>query len=164
MPESNVFVKAEGSSPVVTVPQNEFDPALESVKYLKIALQNDPARNGIFEVDANPRAGASGRDIFVQPGQLGLKYDEHQAAWASPATHWSYRLSQLRTPNGFLLLGTLASALISASIDGSFALGKIGVLWFLVDAAVIDVLSAFSMFCKIVTAVLAFLLAWYFKK
>jgi hypothetical protein len=164
MPESKVIVKAEGSSPVVTVPQNGFYPALRSASHLKITLEKYPTRNGIFEVNTTPREGAEGLDIYVQPGQLGLGYGESQSALASRATRWSYRLSQLRTPNGNLLLGTLASALISASIDGSLAIGKIGVQWFLIDAVTLDVLTAISMFCKIVTAVLAFLLAIWFKK
>jgi hypothetical protein len=164
MPESVIYVKAVGSSPVVTVPALEFDPALQSAKYLRIALQSNPSKSGIFEVNPVPRGGASGGEIYVLPGQLGLDYDKREAVLASPATRWSYRRSQLRTTNGFLLLGTLASALISASIDGSLAVGKIGVSWFILDAATIDVLTAFSMLCKIVTAVLAFLLALWFKK
>jgi hypothetical protein len=65
-----------------------------------------------------PRFNASGTDIYLQPGQLGRKYDEHVEVSASPATRWAYRRSQLNTPNGYLVLGTLAAAATAAWIGG----------------------------------------------
>jgi hypothetical protein len=164
MSEANIMVEAAGSSPVVTVPENGFDKALKSAKYLRISLQKDSSRTGIFEKNPTPREGASGNEIYVQPGQLGLGYGAREPAVASPATPWAYRRSQLKSPNGFLLLGTLASALISASIDGSVAIGKVGVHWFLFDATTLGALNAFSLLCRVATAVMAFLLALWFKK
>jgi|SRR5665213_3870268 len=164
MHEWEVSLKAVGSSPVVTVPQNGLDDEPKSAKYLRIALKNTPSKCGIFELNPAPREGASGSVIYLQPGQLGLTYDESVKATASPATRWSYRRSQLRTTNGYLILATLVLALTSAFIDGSLALPKLGVQHFFFDSEALGAFGAISWFCKMLTALLAFLLALWFKK
>ena len=83
---------------------------------------------------------------------------------ASAATRWSYRRSQLRTTNGYLILATLASALTSAFINGSLALPKSGVQYFFLESETLGALGTNSWFCKMLTALLAFLLALWFKK
>lgn len=164
MSESAVTVVGCGSTPAVTVPQNNFNAGLKSAKYLRIALLDNPSKKGVFEVNLTPREGASGSEIYLLPGQLGLEFDESKNATASPATQWSYRRSQLRTRNGYLVLGTLVASLVATSIDGSLALGKAGVEWFLIDPSAIAALGAVSWCSKLVTAMLAFLLALWFKK
>lgn len=118
----------------------------------------------MFEVDRVPREGASGLEIYMQPGQLGLNYDEFVKASASPVTHWTYRRSQLNTPNGYLVLGTLVAATTAAWIDGSIAIGNVGPQLFLFSPTTLGVLGAVSLACKLLTALMAFLLAWWFKK
>ena len=118
----------------------------------------------MFEVSLVPREGASGTDIDLQPGQLGLAYDQRVEALVSPATRWAYRRSQLDTPTGYLVLGTLAVATTAAWIDGSLAIGNLGTKLFLFSPAALSVLGAVSLCCKLLSAVMAFLLALWFKK
>lgn len=163
MPETPVFVHAIGTTAAVSLPQHGLDP-LASARYLRIALTGSRSRVGVFEVNAVPREGASGTDIYLQPGQLNLDYDERVAALASPVTRWAYRRSQLNSPNGYLILGTLAAALTAAWIDGSLAIGNLGTTLFLLSPATLSVLGVVSLGCKLLSALMAFLLALWFKK
>jgi len=162
---TKVIAYARGDTAAVTLPSNpQFDPPLDSPKYLSIALVSDSSRRGVFEVSKTPRPGANGTEIYLQPGQLNLKYGEKVDATAKQASVWAYRLSQLSTPTGVLILLTLACALTTAVIDGSVAIGKdMKPPMFVIEAQTFALLSAISMTCKVATAIFAFLLAW-FKK
>jgi hypothetical protein len=164
MPETNVFVHAIGTAASASLPQLGFDPTLASAKYLRIVRPGVPPHEGVFEVNAVPREGASEPDIYLQPGQLGLAYDEHVAVIASPATRWAYRRSQLATPTGYLVIGTLIAATTAAWIDGSMAIGNLGTKLFLFSPATLGMLGAVSLCCKLASALMAFLLALWFKK
>jgi hypothetical protein len=164
MPETQVFVHAIGTTAAVSLPQHGLDSTLASARYLRIVLSGSPSRAGVFEVNAVPREGASGNDIYLQPGQFGLDYNARVAASASPVTRCAYRRSQLNTPSGYLVLGTLAAASTAAWIDGSLAIGNLGTTLFLLNSSTLGVLGGVSMFCKLLSAVMAFLLALWFKK
>lgn len=163
---TKVLAYARGETAAVTLPSNpQFAPPLNSPKYLSIVLVSDSSRRGVFEVSKTPRAGANGIEIYLQPGQLKLKYGEKADATAKEVSVWAYRFSQLSTPTGLLVMGTLASALTTALIDGSVAIGKdMKPPMFLVEQQTFAVLSAISMTCKVATATMAFLLALWFKK
>jgi len=164
MPEPEIFAHAIGTTAAVSLPERGLEAELAAARYLRIALAGSPSRVGVFEVDKIPRVGAEGTDIYLQPGQLGLVYDEHVRVTASPVTRWAYRRSELNTPNGYLILGTFASALVVAGIDGSLAIGNLGTTLFEFDTATLGLFSMVSLFCKGLSAALAFLLAWGFKK
>jgi len=166
MSMTNVIVVALGETAAVTLPSNaKFDPPLSSPKYLSIALVSDTSRRAAFEVSKTLRAGAEGKEIYLRPGQLKLRYAERAEATAKEVSVWAYRFSQLSTPTGLLILLTLISALTTACIDGSVAIGKdMRPPVFLLEAQTFAVLSAISMTCKILTAGMAFLLALWFKK
>jgi hypothetical protein len=163
---TSVIAFARGETAAVTLPPNpQFDPPFKSPKYLSIVLVSDNSRRGVFEVSKTPRAGANGKEIYLQPGQLKLKYGERVDATAKQVSVWAYRFSQLSTPIGLLVLGTLASALTTALIDGSVAIGKdMKPPVFVIEAQTFAVLSAISMTCKVATAIIASLLALWFKK
>jgi hypothetical protein len=166
MSTTKVIAYARGETAAVTLPSNaKFDPPLGAPKYLSITLVSDTSRRGIFEVSKNPRAGAEGKEIYLQPGQLKLKYGEQAEATAEEVSVWAYRLSQLNTPTGLLVLGTLISAFTVALIDGSVAMGNyMKPPVFLLEAQTFAVLSGISMICKWATAIMAALLALWFKK
>jgi hypothetical protein len=164
MPETRAFVHAIGETAAASLPERGFESTLASAKYLRIVLQGSRSDAGVFEVNPVPREGASGTDIYLQPGQLSLKYDERVEASASPVTRWAYRRSQLNTPNGYLVLGTLAAASTAAWIDGSLAIGNLGTTLFLFSPATLGLLGAVSLCCKLLSALMAFLLALWFKK
>jgi len=166
MNTTSVIAFARGETAAVTLPSNpQFDPPFKSPKYLSIVLDSDKSRRGVFEVSGTPRAGAHGKDIYLQPGQLNLKYGEGVPATAKEVSALAYRFSQLGTPVGLLVLGTLASALTTAVIDGSVAIGKdMNPPMFVIEAQTFALLSAISMGCKVATAIMAFLLALCFKK
>jgi hypothetical protein len=166
MSTTNVIAYARGETAAVTLPSNaRFEPPLNSPKYLSIALVADASRRGIFEVSKTPRAGAEGNEIYLQPGQLKLKYGERVEATAKEVSVWAFRLSQLSTPTGLLVLGTLISALTVALIDASVAIGRdMRPPVFLLEAQTFAVLSAISLICKWATAFMAALLALWFKK
>lgn len=112
-----------------------------------------------------PRPGSEGIEIYLQPGQLKLSYGEKADATAKEVSVWAYRFSQLSTPTGLLVLGTLLSALTTGWIDGSIAIGKdMTPPIFMIEQGTFAVLSAISMICKVATAVMAFFLALWFKK
>lgn len=163
---TKVIAYARGETAAVTLPSNaKFDPPFKSPKYLSIALVSDNSRRGVFEVSKTPRPGSEGTEIYLQPGQLKLSYGEKVDATAKEVSVWAYRLSQLSTPTGLLVLGTFVAALTTASIDGSVAIGKdMKPPMFLIEAQTFAVLSAISMTCKVATAIMAFLLALWFKK
>lgn len=165
MSATAVVARAKGDTATVTLPERpEFNPALGSPKYLRITLERDDTRTGVFEVAKNPRSGADGNEIWMQPGQLKLGFEEGQKAWAEPVSVWAWRRSQLATTNGGLVLATFIAALTTGWIDGSLAIGKvIDPLWLFSPAAV-AVMSAVSVLGKFVTAGCAFLLALWFKK
>jgi hypothetical protein len=162
---TNVIVCARGETAAVTLPSNgQFDPPFNSPQYLSIVLDSDKSRRGVFEVSKTPRP-VAGKEIYLQPGQLKLHYGEKVDATAKQVSVWAYRFSQLNTPVGWLVLGTLASALTTASIDGSVAIGKdMSPPMFVIKQQTFAVLSAISMTCKVATAIMAFLLALWFKK
>jgi hypothetical protein len=166
MSTTNVIAYARGETAAVTLPSKvEFDPPLGSPKYLSITLVSDPSRRGIFEVSKMPRVGAEGIEIYLQPGQLKLKFEERVDATAKEVSVWAYRFSQLATPTGLLVLGTLISALTVALIDGSVAIGRdMKPPVFQLEAQTFALLSAISMTFKLATAVMAFFLAMWFKK
>lgn len=165
MTRTAVVVHAIGDTAAVTLPERgEFDPKLDSPKYLRIELERDSSRAGVFEVARNPRAGAEGIEIHVQPGQLQLSVDDSRNAWAEPVSVWAYRWAQLGTPTGRLVLGTLAAATTAAWIDGSLAVGKLVADPIQLEPATLAVLGFVSMACKLASAVFAFLLALWFKK
>lgn len=165
MSGSAVVAKARGDTATVTLPERpEFKPALGTPRYLRITLEGDQTRTGVFEVAKNPRAGAEGTEIWMQPGQLMLGFDEGQKAWAEPVSVWAWRLSQLGTTNGGLLLATFIAALTTGWIDGSLAIGKIIDPPWLFSTGTLAAMSAVSVVGKFVTAACAFLLALWFKK
>jgi hypothetical protein len=160
--KTKAFVLAIGETPKASLPEHGFDTTLGAAKYLHIERQGlDYA--GTFEVDPLRRPGASGMDIYLPPGQLGLNYNDHAAVLASPATRWAYRRAQLNTPTGRLIFATLVSSVTAAWIDGSLAIGKGGAL-IVVSQETLDWLTGISTVCKGASAVFAFLLALWFKK
>jgi hypothetical protein len=165
MSATAAVARGRGDTATVTLPERpEFNPALGSPKFLRITLECDQTRTGIFEVAKNARAGADGDEIWMQPGQLKLGLDEAQKAWAEPVSVWAWRRSQLATTNGALVLATFIAATSTAWIDGSLAIGKvIGPRW-LFAPETLAAMSAVSMVGKFVTAGCAFLLALWFKK
>lgn len=165
MAEVKITVRAKGVTPAASLAEFGVDPGLNSAKYLRIAVTGPPRREGVFAVDANRRQGASGNEIQIMAGQLGFDFNKSAAGFASPATHWAYRRSQLiNTPSGRLLLGTLIAAWIAAGIDGSLAIGDKGVTLFVLEAKTLGILSFVSLTAKLTSAVLAFLLAFLVKK
>lgn len=164
MHEREVFVHTIGATAAASLPERGLDPEIASAKYLQIVLAGSPTRAGVFEVNAAVREGASGTDIYLQPGQLGLEYNQRVGALASPTTRWAYRRSQLHTPNGYLILGTFVVALTAAWIDGAFAIGNLGMTLFRFSAATLGVLGVVSLCCKLLSTLFAFLLALWFKK
>jgi hypothetical protein len=162
---TTIIAYARGDTTAVTLPSNgQFDPPFKSPKYLSIVLDSDHSRRGVFEVSKTPRAGAAGKEIYLQPGQLKLSYGEKAQATAKEVSVWAYRFAQLTTPVGWIVLVTLVSALTTAVIDGSVAIGKdMRPPIFVVETQTLAVLSAISMSCKITTALMAFLLARWFK-
>jgi hypothetical protein len=164
MSDTHAFVHAIGTTAAASLPQRGFESTVASARYLRIALAASPSRTGVFEVSLVPREGASGTDIHLQPGQLGLAYNQRVEALVSPATRWAYRRSQLDTPTGYLVLGTLAVATTAAWIDGSLAIGNLGTKLFLFTPTALSVLGAVSLCCKLLSAMMAFLLALWFKK
>lgn len=165
MTEVKITVCAKGITPAASLAELGVDPVLASAKYLRIAVTGPPRREEVFAVDPNRRQGASGNEIQVMAGQLGLEFNKVAAGFASPATPWAYRRAQLlNTPNGRLVLGTLIAAWVAVWIDGSLAIGDKGVTLFLVEAKTLGVLSVVSLVAKLISAVLAFLLALWFKK
>jgi hypothetical protein len=164
MAEVKVSVRAKGTTPAASLAEFGVDPGLNSAQYLRIAVSGPPRREEVFAVDPNRRQGASGNEIQVLAGQLGLNYNQIAAGIASPMTAWAYRRSQLNTPTGRLVLGTLIAAWIAVWIDGSLAIGDKGVTLLLVDAKTLGVLNLVSMIAKLISAILTFLLASGFKK
>jgi len=165
MAEVKVSVHAKGTTPAASLAEFSVDPGLNSAQYLRIAVSGPPRREEVFAVDPNRRQGSSGNEIQVMAGQLGLKYNETAAGLASPATPWAYRRSQLRnTPTGRLVLGTLIAAWVAVWIDGSLAIGNTGATIFLFEAKTLGLLGFVSLTAKLISAVLTFLLALWFKK
>ena len=165
MAEVKITVCAKGITPAASLAELGVDPVLASAKYLRIAVTGPPRREEVFAVDPNRRQGASGNEIQVMAGQLGLEFNKVAAGFASPATRWAYRRAQLiNTPNGRLVLGTLIAAWVAVWIDGSLAIGDKGMTLFLFEAKTLGVLSVVSLVAKLISAVLTFLLAWCFKK
>lgn len=163
MPELKVFVHAVGSEPSVSLPENGLS-SLAGVKYLHLRRDDRSGVADVFQVANIPRKGASGVDVYLQPGQLGLTYDQRIAARVSPATSWAYRRSQLKTPTGFLVLATLVTTIAGAGIDGAIAIGKAGTILINCSIATLSLVTAVSMISKILAALFAFLLALWFKK
>lgn len=62
------------------------------------------------------------------------------------------------------MLATLATAIAGAGIDGSLAIGKSGTILINCSTAMLAVLAAVSMACKVLAALFAFLLALWFRK
>lgn len=147
----------------VSLPERGLDAAVVSARYLQITRTGAAQAAGIFEV-SEVRKGASGIEVRVQPGQLGLKYGEKVKATVSPSTRWRYRRAQLSTPTGFLIVATLAVALAVAWIDGSIAIGNLGVRVVELEPRGLAILAGVSLLLKLVSATLAFLLALWFKK
>lgn len=164
MAEIKITVRAKGVTPAASLAEFGVDPGLNSAKYLRVAITGTPRREEVFAVDPNRRQGATGIEIQVMPGQLGLTYNQSAAGFASPATPWAYRRSQLNTPTGRLVVGTLIAAWVAAWIDGSLAIGNTGTALFLFEAKTLSALGFASLIAKLVSAVLAFLLALWFKK
>ena len=163
MPEVKVFLHALGAEPSASLPEHGL-PSLAGARYLRLSRDDRPDLVDVFPVAHVPREGASGEDVYLQPGQLGLRYDQRVQAQASPATSWAYRRSQLRTPTGYLVLATLATAVVGAGIDGSLAIGKSGAILIHCSVATLSVFAAVSMTCKVAAAFFAFLLALWFRK
>ncbi|HXE78524.1 MAG TPA: hypothetical protein VN614_09795 [Rhodanobacter sp.] len=163
MSEIGVFLHALGTEPSASLPGNGLQD-LAGARYLRLRRDDVPGLTDVFQVARVPREGASGNRVYLQPGQLDLKYDQCVPARASRASLWAYRRSQLRTPTGYLVLATLVTALVGAGIDGSLAIGKSGTILIHCSTAMLSVLAAVSMTCKILAAVFAFLLAIWFRK
>ncbi len=164
MAEVKITVRAKGVTPAASLAEFGVDPELNSAKYLRVAITGTPRREEVFAVDPNRRQGTTGIEIQVMPGQLGLTYNQSAAGFASPATPWAYRRSQLNTPTGYLVLGTLLAAWVAAWIDGSLAIGDKGVTLLLLEAKTLGILNFVSLIAKLISAALAFLLALWFKK
>jgi hypothetical protein len=165
MAEVKITVRAKGVTPAASLAELGVDPGLNSAKFLQIAVTGPPSRKEVFAVDPNRRQGATGNEIQVMAGHLGLDFNKSAAGFASPATHWAYRRSQLiNTPSGRLLLGTLIAAWVAAWIDGSLAIGDKGVTLFVLEAKTLGTLSFVSLIAKMISAALAFLLAFLVKK
>lgn len=164
MTEVKITVRAKGVTPAASLAELGVDPGLNSAKYLRIAITGPPGRKEVFAVDPIRRQGSTGNEIQVMPGLLGLTYNQIATGLASPATPWAYRRSQLNTPTGRLVLGTLLAAWIAAWIDGSLAIGNTGAALFLFEPKTLGTLGFVSLIAKLLSAVLAFLLAWWFKK
>lgn len=158
-----MLLHALGTEPSVSLPANGLQD-LAGAKYLRLRRDDRPELVDVFPVARVPREGASGDHVYLQPGQLGLDYDQCVRAQASRASSWAYRRSQLRTPIGYLVLATLATAIVGAGIDGSLAIGKSGAILIHCSTAMLSALAAVSMTCKILAAFFAFLLALWFRK
>jgi len=163
MSEIKVFLHALGIEPSASLPANGLQ-ELAGARYLRLRRDDLPGLVDVVQVARVPREGASGNQVYLQPGQLDLKYDQCVPAHASRASLWAYRRSQLRTPIGYLVLATLATAIVGAGIDGSLAIGKTGTILIHCSAAMLSALAAVSMACKILAAIFAFLLAIWFRK
>lgn len=164
MSEAQVFARAIGSTAEASLPQYGNGSKLGKEKYLRIERKDDASRSGIFPVNSAVRPGGED-DIFLLPGQLGLAYDQRAEVVATPATPWAYRRSQLFTTNGCLVMAVLCVAFLSAWIDGTLALGKLeNWAWLRFQASTLDAMTFVSWVCKLVSPMLAFLLALWFKK
>lgn len=164
MSEGPLVVRALGSSAEASLPQYGGGSELARARYLRIARLDDASRSGIFAVNPVLRPGARDQ-IFLLPGQLGLAHDGSAPVSAVPATAWAYRRAQLFTTTGALVLAVLCVAFLSAWIDGTLALGKLdGWAWLRFEASTLDAMAFVSWVCKLVSPMLAFLLALWFKK
>jgi hypothetical protein len=161
--DAQLYARTIGATAEASLPERGSGSELAKEKYLRIVRKDDPSRSGIFPVNPALRAGGES-DIFLLPGQLGLEHDKRVEVSAASANAWAYRRSQLFTTNGFLVLGVLCLALSSVWIDGSLALGNLGLVIWKFKATTLGVLAAVSMGCKLLSAFLAFLLALWFKK
>ncbi|WP_411833412.1 hypothetical protein [Pseudoxanthomonas mexicana] len=146
---------------MASLPEYGSGSELPHAGYLRI-VRKDDKQSVLLAVDPNRRPGADG-EIYLRPGQLGLGHDEAVEVSAVPASAWAYRRAQLFTRNGGLVLGLLCTTLSSVCIDGSLALGDRGVALLTFEAATLGVFAAVSMACKSFSAVLAFLLALWFR-
>lgn len=164
MAEAPLFARASGSTGEASLPQHGAGASLQSARFLRIARKGGAAQADVFPVNPTARQGAED-DVFLLPGKLGLKAGERAEVVAAPASAWAYRWAQLKTTNGLLVLAVLGVALLSGGIDLALFIGKRPdwVLWTF-KAATLDAMAAFSLLCKLVSAVLAFLLALWFKK
>lgn len=163
MSEVAVVLRALGTETSVSLPANGLED-LAGAKYLRLRRNDRTALVDVFQVAPVPREGASGKEVYVQPGQLDLSYGQRAPAQASRASSWAYRRSQLRTSTGYLVLATLVTAIVGAGIDGSLAIGKSGTILIDCSTAMLSVLAAVSMTCKVLAALFAFLLALWFRK
>ncbi len=165
MPDATpIIARAAASTAEVSLPQHGRGSECIGTKYLRIQRRHDPGQKGVFVVSSAVREGATD-EIHVLAGQLGLGHNEASEVLVSPATVWAYRRTQLATPNGALVLAVLCVALLAAWIDGTLALGKLpGWAWMHFETSTLDAMAAVSMTCKLVSPILAFLLALWFKK
>ncbi|TAM98172.1 MAG: hypothetical protein EPN40_06780 [Rhodanobacteraceae bacterium] len=163
MSEISVLVHAIGASPEASLPERGLE-QLVSARYLRIVTNGSPPRAAVFATGAIPREGAEGIEIHVRAGQLGLAYNERVSASATAVSVWAYRRFQLNTANGYLVVGTFAVTSTAAWIDTSLAIGKWGTMLFHFGAATLFWLGMVSLLCKLASAVLAFLLALWFRK
>ena len=164
MSDAQLYARAAGSTAEASLPERGSGSELAREKYLRIVRKDDASRSGIFPVNPVIRPGADG-GIFLLPGQLGLEHDKCAEVSAVSATAWAYRRSQLFTTNGRLVLGVLCVAFLSAWIDGTLALGKLeNGAWLRFQASTLDAMAFVSWVCKLVSPMLAFLLALWFKK
>lgn len=164
MSDAQLYARTIGATPEASLPERGSGSELAKEKYLRIVRKDDPSRSGIFPVNPALRPGGED-DIFLLPGQLGLEHDKRVEVSAASATAWAYRRSQLFTTNGRLVLGVLCVAFLSAWIDGTLALGKLeNWAWLRFQASTLNAMAFVSWVCKLVSPVLAFLLALWFKK
>jgi len=163
VPETEICVHAVGTEPTASLPQLGLS-NLHGAKYLRIARKDQPKRADVFEVASTLREGASGIDVYIEPGKLGLQFNDYIDATALPVTIWAHRRAQLNTPYGHLVLATLFFSVLGAWIDGALAIGKYGAILFNVSLTTMAVLAAISVVCKIVIPVLGFALVLLFKK
>ncbi|HEX4525001.1 MAG TPA: hypothetical protein VH704_15875 [Casimicrobiaceae bacterium] len=146
----------------ISVPQQTWDQtSLRDARYVRLTRSDNQASN-VFKV--TPREAATGRVVWLSPGQLGLAANEVHAVTIDTADKNAYQWMQLvGTGWGKLTLLGLALGLVGIGIDAAFDIGKYKLLFPTSDA-----LAAWARvvayILKAVGLLIVFLQATWFKK
>lgn len=146
----------------ISVPQQTWDQtSLREAGYVRLTRSDNQASN-VFKV--TPREAATGRVVWLSPGQLGLAANEVCAVTADVADKNAYQWMQLvGTGWGQLTLVGLALGLIGIGIDAAFDIGKYKLL-FPTSDAVAAWARVVAYILKAVGLLIVFLQATWFKK
>lgn len=154
-----VALAADTKAGEARVPGNRWTLTQAHIRMTRV----DNGSTAVFKVHV--LEGATGDEIYVAPGALGLAKDGERAEVdVVGLTKTDYHSARLfHTGSGRLVLATLVLAIVGVIADGSLELGKRGVVLFEFDRWVLNAVYVLSWFAKFATAFCAFLLASMFK-